>query len=52
MLHGWWAFTRTYFLRLGFLDGREGFMLAVANAEGSYYRYLKLMLLSQEKRDQ
>ena len=44
MLHGWWAFTRTYFLRLGFLDGREGFMLAVANAEGSYYRYLKLML--------
>ena len=52
MLHGWWAFTRTYFLRLGFLDGREGFMLAVANAEGSYYKYLKLMLLSQEKRDQ
>ena len=51
LLHGWWAFTRTYFLRLGFLDGREGFMLAVANAEGSYYRYLKLMLLSQERRD-
>src|SRR5688500_16960392 len=51
LLHGWWAFTRTYFLRLGFLDGREGFMLAVANAEGSYYRYLKLMLLAQEKRD-
>ena len=51
MLHGWWAFTRTYFLRLGFLDGREGFMLAVANAEGSYYRYLKLMLLSEKTRD-
>lgn len=49
MLHGWWAFMRTYFLRLGFLDGREGFMLAVANAEGSYYRYLKLMLLSGKK---
>lgn len=46
LLHGWWAFTRTYFLRLGFLDGREGLMLAIANAEGSYYRYLKLMLLS------
>jgi len=52
ILHGGWAFFRTYFLRLGFLDGREGFMLAVANAEGSYYRYLKLMLLSQEKRDE
>jgi glycosyltransferase involved in cell wall biosynthesis len=50
LLHGWWAFTRTYFLRLGFLDGREGFMLAVANAEGSYYRYLKLMLLSEKGR--
>ena len=40
---------RTYFLRLGFLDGREGFMLAVANGEGSYYRYLKLMLLCEKK---
>src|SRR5262249_24548749 len=49
MLHGWWAFTRTYFLRLGFLDGREGFMLAIANAEGSYYRYLKLALLSEKR---
>ncbi|HXF65261.1 MAG TPA: glycosyltransferase family 2 protein [Burkholderiales bacterium] len=45
LVHGGWAFLRTYFLRAGFLDGREGFMLAVANAEGAYYRYLKLMLL-------
>jgi hypothetical protein len=45
--HGLWAFLRTYFLRLGFLDGRWGFMLAVANAEGTYYRYLKLWLLQQ-----
>jgi glycosyltransferase involved in cell wall biosynthesis len=45
LLHGWWAFMRTYFLRLGVLDGRAGFMLALANAEGSYYRYVKLMLL-------
>ena len=50
LVHGSWAFVRTYFLRLGFLDGREGFMLAVANAEGSYYRYLKLMLLSDGKK--
>jgi hypothetical protein len=48
LFHGWWAFTRTYFLRLGFLDGRAGFMLAVTNAEGSYYRYLKLALLSEK----
>ena len=40
-----WAFVRTYFLRGGFLDGREGFMLAVATAEGTYYRHVKLLLL-------
>lgn len=44
VLHGMWAFIRTYFLRAGFLDGREGFMLAVMNAENSYYRYIKLWL--------
>jgi glycosyltransferase involved in cell wall biosynthesis len=49
LLHGGWTFVSTYFLRLGFLDGREGFMLAVANAEGSYYRYLKLMLLEKDR---
>lgn len=49
VLRGLWSFVRTYFLRAGFLDGREGFMLAVSNAEGTYYRYLKLMLLNQKK---
>ena len=43
-----WAFVRTYFLRGGFLDGREGFMLAVATAEGTYYRYVKLLLLQNK----
>ncbi|TFZ05092.1 glycosyltransferase family 2 protein [Ramlibacter rhizophilus] len=43
--HGAWAFIRTYLLRLGFLDGRWGFMLAVFNAETTYYRYLKLWLM-------
>jgi glycosyltransferase involved in cell wall biosynthesis len=50
LVHGGWAFLRTYVLRLGFLDGREGFMLAVANAEGAYYRHLKLMLLDKNTR--
>ncbi|MEO8343819.1 MAG: glycosyltransferase family 2 protein [Gallionella sp.] len=47
--HALWAFSRSYFLRAGFLDGREGFMLAVSTAEGTYYRYLKLMLLAEKK---
>ena len=43
--HGLWAFIRTYIIQRGFLDGAEGFMLAVSNAEGTYYRYIKLMML-------
>ena len=49
VLRGIWSFVRTYFLRLGFLDGREGFMLAVSNAEGTYYRYVKLLLLDRKQ---
>ena len=48
VLRGLWSFFRTYILRGGILDGREGFMLAVSNAEGTYYRYLKLMLLNRK----
>lgn len=46
--HGLWAFIRTYFFKAGFLDGSHGLALAISNAEGSYYRYLKLWLLEQE----
>ena len=45
--HGLWAFVRTYILQLGMLDGRMGFVLAISNAEGTYYRYLKLWLLQR-----
>lgn len=44
-IHGFFAFVRTYFLRLGFLDGRHGLMLAIYNAEYTYYKYIKLMFL-------
>ena len=45
--HGLWAFFRTYVLRLGFLDGAQGLALAISNAEGTYYRYIKIWLLEQ-----
>jgi len=48
--HGIWAFLRTYLLQLGFLDGREGFLIALANAEGTYYRYIKLFYIYYENR--
>lgn len=41
---GLWAFIRTYILRKGFLDGKHGFMLAMVNAEATYYKYAKLAL--------
>jgi len=48
--HGLYSFLRTYVLRGGFLDGAEGFLLAVANAEGSYYRYMKAWLAARQPR--
>jgi hypothetical protein len=48
--HGLFAFLRTYVLRAGFLDGAEGFLLAVANAEGSFYRYMKVWLATRQLR--
>jgi glycosyltransferase involved in cell wall biosynthesis len=50
VLHGIAAFIRTYVLRLGFLDGSHGLMLAIYNAEYSYYKYLKLMFLHDPAR--
>lgn len=48
VLHGMWAFVRTYILRAGFLDGPQGFALAISNAQGTYYRYMKLWQLNQD----
>lgn len=50
IVHGLAAFLRTYVFKLGFLDGRRGFLLAVSNAEGSYYRYVKAMLAAEARR--
>lgn len=50
LVHGFWAFVRTYVLRAGFLDGRLGLMLAISNAEGSYYKHVKAMLLARGRR--
>ena len=48
VLHGAWAFFRTYVLRAGFLDGPQGFALAISNGQGTYYRYIKLWQLHQD----
>lgn len=45
VFRGFWCFFRGYFIRGGFLDGREGFILALSNAAGVFYRYVKLLYL-------
>jgi len=49
LLHGFWSFVRSWIIQRGFLDGKMGFVLAISNAEGTYYRYLKLMLLETQQ---
>ena len=48
--HAFWTFFKGYLLKAGFLDGREGFLLAVSNAEGCFYRYVKLIYLQNGER--
>ena len=50
VIHGLGAFFKTYIVKAGFLDGPEGFLLAVSNAEGAYYKYVKLYHLNKQKR--
>ena len=42
-VHALWIFTKIYFIRLGFLDGWPGFLIAMSNFEGTFYRYAKLL---------
>lgn len=41
LAHGLGAFFRHYVVRLGFLDGWAGFVIAFSNFEGTFYRYAK-----------
>jgi glycosyltransferase involved in cell wall biosynthesis len=45
--HALWAFMRGYLFKRGFLDGRLGLVLALYVAEGTYYRHLKIWMLSR-----
>lgn len=42
LIHGLWTFFRIYVIKLGFLDGWPGFIIAFSNFEGTFYRYAKL----------
>lgn len=42
LLHGIFAFIKSYILKRGILGGREGFEISVYNANTAFYKYLKL----------
>ncbi len=44
-----WAFINGYFLRLGFLEGYEGFIIAVYTSQQCYSKYYKLRQLQREE---
>ena len=45
-----WAFLKHYIFQLGILSGREGFIIAAANCQGVFYKYVKLMEANQQLR--
>ncbi len=45
-IHGFWSFVRCYFINLGFLDGGEGYLIALLTAQASFYKYVKCSYLS------
>lgn len=46
LLHSWGAFFKSYFLKRGFLAGKEGFIISLYNTHTTFYKYLKLIPFS------
>lgn len=45
-----WNFVLIYFIRLGMLDGRVGFLVAMIYAQGSFNKYAALWTLKREEK--
>lgn len=43
-----WMFLRCYLIQGGILEGKDGFLLAVMSAEGSFYRGVKMIYQDKE----
>jgi len=41
--HASWSFAKHYVFKRGFLDGWAGFVIALGNFEGTFYRYAKAL---------
>jgi len=47
LTHALWSFVKHYIFKRGFLDGWAGFVIALGNFEGTFYRYVKAIELQQ-----
>ncbi|MFV1985268.1 MAG: glycosyltransferase family 2 protein [Thiohalomonadales bacterium] len=45
VLHGIGCFVKMYILRIGFLDGKQGFLLALLSAHSTFVKYADLWVL-------
>jgi (heptosyl)LPS beta-1,4-glucosyltransferase len=51
VLHGLGCFIKMYLLKRGFLDGKQGFLLAVLSSHSSFIKYADLWIRRQKKKD-
>jgi len=49
VLHAFFAFFKSYFLKKGFVDGYEGFLISRYNAHTAFYKYCKLYEVNREE---
>jgi len=49
-IHGTAMFIKIYLIRLGFLEGLDGFIIAITRAGGSFFKYAKLLELQRENK--
>ena len=51
IFHPTWAFFKAYFLRLGFLDGLNGFIISIQTANITFLKYIKLRELHKKSKN-
>jgi glycosyltransferase involved in cell wall biosynthesis len=50
LINPFWAFFHGFFIRLGFLDGFHGFVIAINTAHGTFLKYIKLYHLQHTEK--
>lgn len=48
VLHGLFAFVKSYLIKRGFLGGQQGFEISLYNANTAFYKYLKLQEVNNQ----